>query len=161
MFNTHQEYKLVELLKERGLTISCAESCTAGLVASMIGNVPGASDVFNESYVTYSNDAKIKNLKVKEETLKEHGAVSHQTAKEMAEGVKKCSEADIGVSVTGIAGPTGGTVSKPVGLVYIGIATNKGCTVYKYHFTGSRNLVRNKTARSVLRKVIQMIKEDK
>ena len=161
MFKKHYEYKLVEMLDERDLTISFAESCTAGLIASMIGNVPGASKIFNESYVTYSNEAKIKLLSVDEELLKQHGAVSHQVANEMAEGVKKCSEADIGVSVTGIAGPTGGTVSKPVGLVYIGIATSSSCTVYKYQFKGCRNLVRNKAAKTALRKVIQTIEEDK
>ena len=157
MFSKHYESKLVKMLKERNLTISCAESCTAGLVASMIGSVPGASDVFNESYVTYSNDSKVKILGVKQETLKEHGAVSHQTAKEMAEGVKKLADSYVGISVTGIAGPTGGTISKPIGLVYIGISTNKGCTVYKYIFKGPRNVVRYKTAITVLRKTIQKI----
>ena len=113
---------VANLLIEKGISISAAESCTGGGFASAITDVPGISAVFDRSLVTYSNQAKIDELGVKPDTLKKHGAVSEETAIEMAEGVRRVSGSDIGISVTGIAGPEGGTPEKPVGLVYIGFA---------------------------------------
>jgi nicotinamide-nucleotide amidase len=114
---------VVRKLMERKLTIASAESCTGGMFGAAMTDVPGVSAVFDSSLVTYSNEAKIRELGVRPETLEQYGAVSEQTAREMAEGVRRVSGADIGVSVTGIAGPDGGTEEKPVGTVYIGLAT--------------------------------------
>ncbi|MDO4177441.1 MAG: competence/damage-inducible protein A, partial [Bacillota bacterium] len=111
-----------KLLIERGLSISCAESCTGGMFAAALTDTPGISAVFDRGLVTYSNQAKIDELGVKPETLEKYGAVSRETALEMAEGVRHVSGSDIGISVTGIAGPDGGTEEKPVGLTYIGIS---------------------------------------
>jgi len=141
---------LVDILKMNNLKISFAESCTAGLIASKIGEVSGASDVFCESYITYSNEAKNKLLGVKLHTLKQYGAVSTQTAMEMAEGVKKVSGADIGISVTGIAGPTGDTKDKPLGLTYIGVSYKGVVKSYKFIFKGDRNKNRELAANNAL-----------
>ncbi len=118
---------VVKLLLEKHLTFSAAESCTGGLVSAAITSVSGSSEVYNEGICTYANSAKMKYLGVKEETLRKFGAVSENTAYEMATGMRKAANADIAVSVTGIAGPTGGTKEKPVGTVYGGIATKNGC----------------------------------
>lgn len=150
---------VVSLLNKHKLTISFAESCTCGLLASKIGNVPGASSVFNESYVTYANDAKIKLLGVKEKTLQSCGAVSEETAKEMAEGLHKTSGADICVSVTGIAGPDGGTDEKPVGLVYIGINFENITVVHKLNLKGDRQKIRDTVCMYALNYVRLKIKE--
>ncbi len=116
------EYELVRALKEKKLTVATAESCTGGLVSKMITEVSGSSEVFGFGVCTYANEAKIKLLSVSEKTLDEFGAVSYETACEMAKGAKELSCADIAISLTGIAGPTGGTADKPVGLVYLGVA---------------------------------------
>jgi len=119
------EKKLGEVLRKHKLTVSSAESCTGGLVSSLLTDISGSSEYVAENIVTYSNDAKRKYLNVKEETLKEYGAVSEQTAKEMAEGLKAQTKSDYTVSTTGIAGPTGGSELKPVGLMYIGLVNNQ------------------------------------
>lgn len=137
--------KLFEYLKQNNLTLSTAESCTGGMIASAITNVSGSSQFFGTGVVTYSNEAKMKLIGVKKETLEKYGAVSEQTASEMAEGVLKLGEADISVAVTGIAGPTGGTPEKPVGLVYIGISGKYGTFAYKNNFDGNRDDVRKQT----------------
>ena len=137
--------KLFELLKFNNLTISTAESCTGGMIASAITNVSGASAFFGTGVVTYSNEAKMKLIGVNKETLDKYGAVSEQTATEMAEGVLKLGESDVSVAVTGIAGPTGGTTEKPVGLVYIGVSGKNGTYVYKNIFNGNRDEVRKQT----------------
>lgn len=137
--------KLFEFLKQNNLTISTAESCTGGMIASAITDVSGSSVFFGTGVVTYSNDAKMKLIGVKKETLEEYGAVSEQTASEMAEGVLKLGEADVSVAVTGIAGPTGGTPEKPVGLVYIGVSGRYGTFAYKNNFDGNRDDVRKQT----------------
>ena len=111
----------VKALQEKGLTAATAESCTGGLIGKRITEVPGSSEVYGFGVVTYANEAKMKLLGVKEETLKQFGAVSEQTAAEMAAGARALSGADIAISVTGIAGPGGGSTEKPVGLVYIGV----------------------------------------
>jgi nicotinamide-nucleotide amidase len=136
--NVTLEDAVVELLKEKQMTLTTAESCTAGLLAGRIMNVAGASSVYNEGHITYSNDAKEKILGVSHETLLAHGAVSPETAKEMAEGAAKAANADAALSVTGIAGPGGGTKEKPVGLVYIGCTVNGKTRVEEYFFTGNR-----------------------
>lgn len=132
------EEAIVELLKECQMTLTTAESCTAGKLAGRIMNVAGASEVYNEGYITYANAAKEKLLGVKHETLETYGAVSEQTAAEMAIGAAQAAQADAALSVTGIAGPGGGTPEKPVGLVYIGCYVNGNVTVKKCLFTGNR-----------------------
>ena len=120
------EHAVVDKLKARGVSVAFAESCTGGLISKRITDISGASEVFMGSCVTYSNEAKMKLLGVKAETLERFGAVSEQTAREMARGVRAALGVDIGVSVTGIAGPTGGTREKPVGTVFLGISTESG-----------------------------------
>jgi len=116
-----REYSLLKLLKKHKLTLSLAESCTGGLIAKAITDIPGSSEIFKYGVVSYSNESKQKILKVKKNTLKRYGAVSEQTAREMAEGVQKILSTNISAAVTGIAGPGGGMPDKPVGTVYIGI----------------------------------------
>ena len=142
--------KVVKMLAERKMTVSAAESCTGGLFAALITNVSGASEVLNESFVTYANSAKMKYLGVKGETLEKHGAVSYETAFEMAEGLRKNTGADVTVGITGIAGPTGGTKEKPVGLVYMGITINNKTIVKKYIFNGDRQQIRNRACKTLL-----------
>ena len=135
----------INLLKKYNLTVSTAESCTGGLVASAITEISGSSAFFGMGVVTYANEAKMKLLGVKSDTLTAYGAVSEQTAKEMAEGILSLSDSDVSISVTGIAGPTGGTPEKPVGLVYIGISGEFGTFSYENHFSGNRSQVRAQT----------------
>lgn len=149
----------VDLLIKNNLKIATAESCTAGLIASKIGSVSGASAILEQSYVTYANSAKINLLGVNEDTLKEYGAVSEKTASEMARGVREVSGADIGVSATGIAGPDGGTDEKPVGLVYIGLSTPDKEEVYKLNLNYDRNKNREMTAKHALNFVRKYILE--
>ena len=125
------EEVLVALLKEKNLTISTAESCTGGYISKRLTDIPGCSDVFMGGMVTYSNESKMKLLGVKEETLKAHGAVSEETAYEMAKNVAEIMGTDIGVGITGIAGPGGGTEEKPVGLIYAGISYKGETKVYE------------------------------
>lgn len=136
------EAAVVRLLKKHELTVATAESCTGGLVAGRIVNVAGASDVFKEGFVTYSNKAKRKHLDVSKSTLKKYGAVSRETAREMAIGGVFATDSDMCISITGIAGPDGGTEEKPVGLVYMACCFKDNVTVEKYQFKGSRDKVR-------------------
>ena len=135
-----------QALTEKNLTVATAESCTGGLVAAKLVNYPGISAALHEAHVTYANEAKIKYCGVKKETLEQYGAVSEQTAREMAQGLRERSGADIAVSTTGIAGPSGGTKDKPVGLVYVGCADAHGVRVEKLTLTGSRERIRNLAA---------------
>lgn len=139
-----------ELLVKKNLTIATAESCTGGLLAGTIINYPGISSVFLEGAVTYSNEAKMKRLGVKKETLEKYGAVSEETAREMAEGIAKVANTDIGISVTGIAGPGGGTKDKPVGLVYVGMYIKGKVIVKRFSFPGDRQKVRQRTVMNAL-----------
>ncbi|AKL98297.1 competence/damage-inducible protein A [Endomicrobium proavitum] len=139
-----------KLLLHNKKTVAFAESCTGGLIAKKITDVSGSSEYFKSSCVTYSNESKIKMLGVKEETLNSFGAVSAETAVEMAAGVLKFSESDYAVSITGIAGPTGATKEKPVGLVYIGMASKKGTKVFKYNFFGTREDIRERSSNAAL-----------
>ena len=136
------EMAVVKLLQKYELTVTTAESCTGGLLAGRIVNVPGASEVFNEGFITYSNKAKRRNLDVSKSTLKKYGAVSEQTAKEMATGGVFATDSDACVAVTGIAGPDGGTEEKPVGLVYIATYMKDKVNVEKYQFKGNRAKIR-------------------
>ena len=144
------EEKIIRLLQEKRYTITTAESCTGGLLAGRLLNVSGASEVYNEGHITYSNEAKERLLGVSHETLESFGAVSCQTASEMALGAAKVANANVGLSTTGIAGPGGGTKEKPVGLVYVGCAINGSVEVKECHFIGSREEVRNAAVEETL-----------
>lgn len=126
--------KLLDTFRARGLTFAAAESCTGGLVNERLTAIAGSSDVVEGGVVSYSNNVKMRLLGVKEETLASFGAVSEETAREMAEGVKRATGADIGVSVTGFAGPGGGTADKPVGTVCFGVATDSMTKTETQHF---------------------------
>lgn len=139
------EAEVAELLMSRKLAISTAESCTGGLLAGRLINYPGISSVYMEGVITYNNDAKMKRLGVKKETLERYGAVSSQTAGEMAGGIARESGTHVGMSVTGIAGPTGGTKEKPVGLVYIGLYILGEVKTRELRLTGDRQKIRNDT----------------
>ncbi|MCR4690304.1 MAG: competence/damage-inducible protein A [Lachnospiraceae bacterium] len=144
------EQSIVDLLVDNDLTVSTVESCTGGLVAGRLINVPGVSEVFKMGHITYSNKAKRKIIGVKRSTLDKYGAVSEQVAAEMAKGGFGMTKADVTVSVTGIAGPDGGTAEKPVGLVYIGCCVKGKVTVKKYNFSGSRAKIREATVSAAL-----------
>ena len=154
------EESVVELLAQKKMTVTTAESCTGGLIAGTLVNVAGASDVLNEGYVTYSNDAKERLVGVKHETLEEYGAVSEQTAREMAEGAPKPAAADAALGATGIAGPGGGTEEKPVGLVYIGCYVNGETTVKECRFEGSRMENRLHTVETALQLLLRQLSEE-
>lgn len=138
------------MLVEQKLKLAVAESCTGGLVAWRITNVPGSSAYFERGIVTYSNDSKSDLLGVSRETIDKYGAVSEQTSSEMAEGVRRIAGVDIGLSITGIAGPTGGTDQKPVGTVYIGISSAKGTSTSHFQFGYDRIMNRERTAQTAL-----------
>jgi len=141
---------VVQLLKERGQCLASAESCTGGLLSKLITDMPGSSEIFWGSVVSYSNQAKMKLLGVSPETLENYGAVSRETAREMAIGIRKVSGADYGLSITGIAGPDGGTKTKPVGLVYIALAADNTCIVKELRSRGNRKSIRIISTKSVL-----------
>ena len=143
--------ELIDVLRSKGLRMSAAESCTGGMIGCMMTSVPGSSDVFLGSAVTYSNDSKEKILKVSHQTLLDHGAVSEETAREMVLGSVEAYGSDIAVAVTGIAGPGGATDVKPVGLVYIAVADGPRVVVTKNNFTGDRRSVREQTVLESLR----------
>ncbi|MDF2891412.1 MAG: cinA [Clostridia bacterium] len=144
------EYIVYKLLEKNKMTVSIAESCTGGMISGRLTNVSGVSSVFTNAIVTYSNQAKMNFLKVQENTLRSHGAVSAETAEEMAKGIRQVSGTDVGISVTGIAGPEGGTAEKPVGLFYIGIAIGEKVEAHRYFFPASREKVRwNATTRAL------------
>ena len=142
--------EVVRLLERAGLTLATAESCTGGLIAERITDVPGSSNIFLGSVVSYSNELKEKLLNVSSETLEHYGAVSGETCQEMLNGITAATGADIVLAVTGIAGPGGGTVEKPVGLVYTGIRINGENFVTEHHFSGNRQQVRERTCAAVL-----------
>lgn len=149
--------KLVNKLMEDKLTITTAESCTGGMIASTIVNVPGASYVLNEAIVTYSNDAKMKYLGVDNDSLDIYGAVSEEVARQMVEGIAKEAKADFAIAVTGIAGPDGGTIEKPVGTVYAGFYCKGRVEVKRYNFNGDRYCIRISTTKEVLNDIYNMI----
>ena len=152
------EESLIKMLAERSMTVTTAESCTGGLLSGTLVNVPGASEVLGEAYVTYSNEAKQRLVHVRKETLEKFGAVSEETAKEMAEGAALAAGADVAISTTGIAGPGGGTVEKPVGLVYIGCCVKENVQVIKCLFHGNRMENRMHTVQEAVRLAVKMVK---
>lgn len=139
-----------ELLISRCLTISTAESCTGGMLAAKLIDYPGISQAFMEGIITYSNEAKSKRIGVKKDTLLKYGAVSKETAMEMAIGIAKTAGTNIGVSTTGIAGPGGGTTEKPVGLVYIGLYINGKLENRELRLSGDRQTIRKNTVEIAL-----------
>ena len=149
-----------DILCKNNITISTAESCTGGMVAAKLISYPGISSVFLEGAVTYSNEAKIKRLGVKEETLSKYGAVSEQTAKEMAEGIARESLSNASIATTGIAGPSGATIEKPIGLVYIAIYLNGKTIVKKCSFSGDRNEVRTLATNYAINMMIKELKDN-
>ncbi len=138
-----------KLLMDKNITVAVSESCTGGVVCSKFTDIPKISKIFLEGDVTYSNDAKMRRLSVKKETLEKYGAVSHETAAEMAEGIAKATGADMGLSTTGIAGPDGGTAEKPVGTVFIGMYYKGKVKTKELHMVGNRERIRDKTADAI------------
>ncbi len=149
------EEEIGKFFKQKGLTISVAESCTGGLIQKLITDVPGSSEYFLGGAVAYSNLLKQKLLNVSPQTLITYGAVSCETAREMARGIKELTGTNIGISTTGIAGPAGGTSEKPVGLVYIGLCTKETLTAHKFLFKGTRQEIREQATN----KAFELIKE--
>jgi len=151
--------KVIKKLIRNKITISVAESCTGGLIASEITSVPNSSNIFNLGLVTYSNQSKEKLLKIKKQNLKKYGAVSAQICKDMIENLFKISKTDLCISTTGIAGPSGGSKLKPVGLVYVGIKFKKNCKIYTYNFNKKleRNKIQKKTVNIIFNLLDQMI----
>ena len=149
--------KVSQLLKKHNLSIATAESCTGGLIAHTLTNISGSSDYFDRGIVSYSNKAKMQLLGVSEKLLKRYGAVSEQVAEAMAKGVRTKSNVDIGIATTGIAGPTGGTKEKPVGLVYIAVSTSKATIVKKFHFSGNRLQNKESTCEAALEMLLETL----
>ena len=144
------EKKIGIILQERSLTIGIAESCTGGLLAGRITDVPGSSAYFMAGFVTYSNKAKTKFLSVPDEIITRYGVVSEVVAEHMAKGVRNAVKVDIGLSITGIAGPAGGSPEKPVGTVFMALSTKKEAFVRKFLFSGNRRQVRKCAAEEAL-----------
>lgn len=147
------EEKIVRFLNEHNMTITTVESCTGGLIAARLVNVSGASNVFSEGYVTYSKNAKAKMVGVNPETIEKYNVVSEEVAYEMASGGAKTANADVAVSVTGVAGPLGGTKEIPVGTVCIGVYYKNKVITGKYLFNGDRLQVRNQAVDKALEMV--------
>lgn len=154
------EERVAALLQEKHLHITTAESCTGGLIAGTLVNVAGISDTFSQGYITYANEAKEALLGVSHETLARYGAVSPQTAEEMATGAAKAANAQVSVISTGIAGPGGGTADKPVGLVYLACFYNGMVHVEKHQFSGDRQQVRRQAVDAALQLVWQCLTEE-
>lgn len=149
-----------KLLIQKSLTIATAESCTGGLIGHMITSNPGSSAYFMGGIISYSNQAKCDLLSVSPDTLKRYGAVSNETAMEMAKGVRERFGTEIGLSVTGIAGPDGGTKEKPVGTVYMGFAFDKKILSVKYLFRGTREEIKQQTAETALENIRRYLNGD-
>ena len=152
--------KVVEYLKKKKMKVAFCESCTGGYISKTITDVPGASEVFDCGMVTYSDEIKTRFAGVSNIALKNHGAVSEEVAAQMAKGIRTLSGADFGISVTGIAGPDGGTEEKPVGLVYMGISTKNTTITKKLNFRGNREKIRLSTVNAVLSTLIDYLKPD-
>jgi nicotinamide-nucleotide amidase len=147
----HQlEEEVAQLLLSQKQTIATAESCTGGLIAFRLTNVPGSSTFFERGAVTYSNRSKTEMLGIPEAVIQKYGAVSEQTAKQMAERIRKKGGTDLGLAVTGIAGPTGGTLEKPVGTVFIALSYDRTTECQKYLFQGDREAIRRKISEAAL-----------
>lgn len=155
--DTTLEIRAGELLRQRGLRLAAAESCTGGLVGHRVTNVPGSSTYYMGSVTAYAYEAKVRLLGVKWETLEAHGAVSDPVVEEMAVGVRKALAADIGISISGIAGPTGGTPEKPVGLVHFGLSAHEGVWCTHRIFKGDRLAVKEQAADFILSYLIDYL----
>ena len=158
------EFQLKELMLKKDLKLATAESCTGGMVAARIVNVPGSSEYFMGGIVAYDNNVKMKVLNVKAETLLKFGAVSEETAREMVLGVRELLGTDCGISTTGIAGPTGGTPEKPVGLTYIGVSVKNRVEVFRFVFEDDdpdpakqRNNRRRKATKKAIQLLVKML----
>ena len=149
---------LIDKLKLLSLKISAAESCTGGLLSSAIVNNSGASEAFEKSFITYSNEAKVNILKINENIIEEFGAVSKQTAHHMASSLVSNFNADVGIGITGIAGPNGGSKNKPVGLVWIGFGTKNQITTKRFLFNGNRLDIRLKATLESLKELNNFLK---
>jgi nicotinamide-nucleotide amidase len=150
--------KVVRILTKKKLTVSFAESCTGGLLASTITSISGSSKVFNMGFITYSNNAKVKLLKVPKKTITKYGAVSHETCLSMVENLSKISKSNISISITGIAGPNGGTKQKPVGLVYVGLKKGRKTIIKKILFKNKgRIFIQKTTVKKVLKMVMNIV----
>ena len=150
--------KIVKLLTKKKLTVSFAESCTGGLLASSITSISGSSKVFNMGLVTYSNNAKVKLLQVPKKTITKYGAVSYETCLSMVKNLSKISKANISISITGVAGPSGGTKEKPVGLVYIGLKKGSKIIVKKNLFKSKKRIsIQKATAKQALKMILKIL----
>jgi len=152
-------HKIIKLLKNKKIKLSFAESCTGGMLSSAITSASGSSKVFNLGLVTYSNEAKIKVLKVSKKIIKKYGAVSEQVCSAMAKNVSKIGKSNLSISVTGIAGPKGGTKKKPVGLVYVGIKKGNKVSIKKYLFKNKgRSYIQRATVNKCLGLILSTLK---
>ena len=150
--------KIVKLLTSKGLTVSFAESCTGGLLSSSITSISGSSKVFNMGLVTYSNNAKVKLLKVPKKTINKYGAVSYETCLSMVKNLSKISKSNISISITGVAGPTGGTKEKPIGLVYIGLKKGRKTIIKKNFFNSKKRiLIQKATVNQALKLILNIL----
>ena len=151
-------FKIVKLLTKKKLTVSFAESCTGGLLASSITSISGSSKVFNMGLVTYSNNAKVKLLKVPKKTITNYGAVSYETCLSMVKNLSKISKSNISISITGVAGPNGGTKEKPVGLVYIGLKKGSKIIVKKNLFKSKKRIsIQKATVKQALKIILNIL----
>ena len=150
--------KIVKLLTSKGLTVSFAESCTGGLLSSSITSISGSSKVFNMGLVTYSNNAKVKLLKVPKKTINKYGAVSYETCLSMVKNLSKISKSNISISITGVAGPNGGTKEKPIGLVYIGLKKGRKTIIKKNLFNSKKRiLIQKATVNQTLKLILNIL----
>ena len=157
-FMSNLSLKVVKLLTKKKLTLSFAESCTGGLLASSITSISGSSKVFNMGLVTYSNNAKVKLLQVPKKTITKYGAVSYETCLSMVKNLSKISKANISISITGVAGPNGGTKTKPVGLVYIGLKKGSKIIVKKNLFKSKKRIsIQKATAKQALKMILDIL----
>ena len=150
--------KIVKLLTSKGLKVSFAESCTGGLLSSSITSISGSSKVFNMGLVTYSNNAKVKLLKVPKKTINKYGAVSYETCLSMVKNLSKISKSNISISITGVAGPNGGTKEKPIGLVYIGLKKGRKIIIKKNLFNSKKRiLIQKATVNQALKLILNIL----
>ncbi len=151
-------FKIVKLLTKKKLTVSFAESCTGGLLASSVTSISGSSKVFNMGLVTYSNNAKMKLLKVSKKTITNYGAVSYETCLSMLKNLSKISKSNISISITGVAGPNGGTKEKPVGLVYIGLKKGSKTIIKKNLFKSKKRVsIQKATVNQALKMILNIL----
>ena len=151
--------KVSDILKKHHLMIATAESCTGGLIAHSLTNIPGSSEYFDRGVISYSNTAKKELIGVPENILQQYGAVSEQTAQAMAQGIRTSTHVNIGLATTGIAGPTGGTKDKPIGLVYIAVATEQKVRVKRFVFSGDRLQNKEDTCTAALSLLLETIEQ--